>query len=145
MYFQFDTARTMTSITTDQCKVCENCAYAFNTDSCLLTAIESEHHECLEALLKTGADVNVGCSISLLHAGLKEDVRYIHKLYGEIPAPTGADVNKERDNRYTALMHAARHRQSEFANVLIQAGADVNIQGFDRETALMGVSCSNAL
>ena len=138
--FSFSSATTiaMASITPYQSKICKDCAEAFKKNKCLLTVTQSGHQECLEALLKTGADVNSWCRSppSLMF--------YPHckcsKMFIAI-----ADVNKQNDQNYTPLMHAARHRQSESTKVLIQAGADVNRQNHFGDTALMEASYSNAL
>ena len=62
LLFSFSSARTiaMASITPSQGKVCDTCAEAFKKNKCLLVATETGHNECLETLLKTGADVNFG-------------------------------------------------------------------------------------
>ena len=136
--FSSETTITMASITPYQSKICKDCAEAFKKNKCLLTAIEFGHHECLEVLLKTGADVNSWCRSppSLMF--------YPHckcsKMFIAI-----ADVNKQDDQNYTPLMHAARHRQSESTKVLLPARADVNRQNHFGDTALMEASHSNAL
>ena len=141
--FRFSSATTiaMTSITPNQGKVCEDCAEAYNKNRCLLTAIESGHCECLKDLQKAGADVNFGCRSMppidfLRHPQCKCD---------KLSTPTGTDPNRQYDQNYTPLMHAARHRQSECAKILIQAGADVNRQNHNGDTALIEASCSNVL
>ena len=137
--FSSATSIAMASITPSQSQVCEDCTEAYNKNKCLLTAIESGHHECLEDLLKAGADVNFGCQ-SVPPVDVTE---HSQCKCDKMSIPTGTDPNRQYDQNYTPLMHAARHHQSEFAKILIQAGADVNRQNHNGDTALIEASCSN--
>ena len=141
--FSFSFARTiaMASSTPSQGKICDMCAEAFKKNKCLLTATETGHNECLETLLKTGADVNYGCrSLPPI-----KFLRHSQCRCDKMSIPTGTDGNTEYDHNYTPLMHAARHDQSECTKIVVQAGADVNKQNHNGDTALIEASCSNSV
>ena len=141
--FSFSFARTiaMASSTPSQGKICDMCAEAFKKNQCLLTVTETGHNECLETLLKTGADVNFGCrSLPPI-----KFLRHSQCRCDKMSIPTGTDGNTEYDHNYTPLMHAARHDQSECTKIVVQAGADVNKQNHNGDTALIDASCSNSV
>ena len=72
----------------------------------------------------------------LYSATIRADIEAAKKALDE-----GADINRQSDNGYTALMwastYSSRSPYDEMAKFLINAGADVNISANDGTTALL--------
>ena len=111
----------------------------------LMIAAEMGNLQCMDILIKAGADVNSkaqGGHTVLNVAVWRNNVKAVNKL-----ARAGADVNSVNLYRRTALFHAARHGYHQCVKVLIEAGADVNIVDHSGETPLMATStgCSQSM
>jgi ankyrin repeat protein len=78
----------------------------------------------------------------LYSAAIRADIEAAKKALAE-----GADINRQSDNGYTALMWAStysnRSPYDEMAKFLINAGADVNIRAKDGTTALLDAAGSS--
>lgn len=78
----------------------------------------------------------------LYSATIQADIEGIKKALAE-----GADINRQSDNGYTALMWAStysnRSPYDEVAEFLINAGADVNISAKDGATAILDAAESS--
>ena len=89
-------------------------------------AVLNDKQECLELLIKAGADVNSRLSNDftlLMYAAHKENLTFVNLLI-----EAGADVNSRCSNGYTPLMLAAQSGNQTSVDLLIEAGADVNAQ-----------------
>jgi ankyrin repeat protein len=78
----------------------------------------------------------------LYSATIRADIDGVKKALAE-----GADINRQSDNGYTALMWAStysnRSPYDEVAKFLINAGADVNISAIDGTTAILDAAESS--
>ena len=111
----------------------------------LMIAAEMGNLQCMDILIKAGADVNSkaqGGHTALNVAVWRNNVKAVNKL-----ARAGADVNSVNLYRRTALFHAARHGYHQCVKVLIEAGTDVNLVDYSGETPLVATStgCSQSM
>jgi len=78
----------------------------------------------------------------LYSATIRADIEGVKKALAE-----GADINRQSDNGYTALMWASTYSNrppyDEVAEFLINAGADVNISAKDGATAILDAAESS--
>ena len=117
---------------------CRRRCKKINGNTALTFAIEYEHIECAERLIKAGADVNVykrdwGKTL-LIYSADRGKVEIVEALI-----QGGADVNARDDENCTALLRAAYIVNTECVDLLLNAGADVNATNDDGETALIKV------
>ena len=111
----------------------------------LMIAAEMGNLQCMDILIKAGADVNSkaqGGHTALNVAVWRNNVKAVNRL-----TRAGADVNSENLYERTALFHAARHGYHQCVKVLIEAGADVNLVDHSGETPLVATStgCSQSM
>ena len=111
----------------------------------LMIASEMGNLQCMDILIKAGADVNSkaqGGHTALNVAVWRNNVQAVNKL-----THAGANVNSVNLYGRTALFHAARHGYHQCVKVLIEAGADVNLVDHSGETPLMATStgCSQGM
>ena len=111
----------------------------------LMIAAEMGNLQCMDILIKAGADVNSkaqGGHTALNVAVWRNNVQAVNKL-----TRAGANVNSVNLYGRTALFHAARHGYHQCVKVLIEAGADVNLVDHSGETPLMATStrCSQGM
>jgi len=92
-------------------------------------AIDAEQNDCIDLLLKSGADVNLGNYSSgvdnspLMDAAFVGNVELMKKLIA-----AKADINKQGKQDMSALHLAARKKHAEAAACLLEAGADMNLE-----------------
>ena len=108
----------------------------------LILASENNRIQCVELLIKSGADVNQHdtlCYTALMAAAEKGN----HEIM-EMLIEAGSDVDMEHDNGIrsygNALTYATKNGHSRCVEMLIKEGADLDMQTYDREngfTALM--------
>jgi|GEM_PF-802297 len=109
----------------------------------LMAAIEGDHEEVIDYLLKSGANVNpaviatmevegLGGASPLYTATRKENLAVIKKLLKR-----GVDVNRPTPNGWTPLKSAAQQGCLEIVKALLEAGADPNIADGTNYTPLM--------
>lgn len=109
----------------------------------LMAAIEGNHEDVIDFLLKSGANVNpeviatmevegLGGATPLYTATRKENLAVIRKLLKR-----GVDVNRPAPNGWTPLKSAAQQGSFEIVKVLLEAGADPNIADDTNYTPLM--------
>ena len=104
----------------------------------LMIAAEMGNLQCVDILIKAGADVNSkaqGGHTALNVAVWRNNVESVNKLLC-----AGADVNSVNLYGRTALFHAARHGYHDCVKSLIEAGADVNIVDHSGETPLIATA-----
>ena len=89
------------------------------TDTALLATVTNDHYECVDMLLKAGANVN-----TVFHAVLFERNSSNPCIDQKLQA--GADVNVTNSWVFTALIEASRFNVSRMKTV-IKAGTDVNM------------------
>ena len=94
-------------------------------NAAIVSASERGHQQCIESLIRRGADVNttnawgdtpVKCAVDKGHV---ECVNLLIKA--------GADVNKLNNVGGSAMIGAAQNGNEECVISLVEAGADVNI------------------
>ena len=113
--------------------------HLYEGETLLECCIHMSHPECVENLLKSGADVNTP------NPGADKNTRKPRtpkSLAGTKCHKTGAvvnvpDVNTRNSYGFTPLMYASWHCNEKCLELLIEAGADVNIQSEDGRTALI--------
>mmetsp|Transcript_78261 Transcript_78261/g.135785 ORF Transcript_78261/g.135785 Transcript_78261/m.135785 type:complete len:383 (-) Transcript_78261:56-1204(-) len=90
-------------------------------------AIDAEQMDCIDLLLGSGANANLGNQSAgmdnspLMGAASAGNVELVQKLIA-----AKADINKKGKQGMSALHHAARSRRSQVAEVLLAARADMN-------------------
>ena len=107
-------------------------------ETALMITAEMGFDDCMDLLLKAGADVNITghCGHTALQVAVKKNnIKCVQRLI-----QAGADVNYNLSGT-CALFHAARNGYHRCVNILIQNGADVNIQDINGLTPLMMASC----
>lgn len=109
----------------------------------LMAAIEGDHEDVIDFLLKSGANVNpeviatmevdgLGGATPLYTAARKENLGVIKKLLKR-----GVDVNRPSGNGWTPLKSAAQQGNLEIVKALLDADADPNIADDTNYTPLM--------
>ncbi len=104
----------------------------------LIQAAMNGHSECVEVLLKAGADVNrpFGCGwTALLEASKKGCIGCVDLLL-----KSGARVNQADELGSTALIEAARKGSTECVDLLLKSGANVNWSDQQGSNALIQAS-----
>ena len=107
----------------------------------LLRATDNGHLECMEGLIKAGADVNKPKNSEDNETPLMKAVKGGHVKCIELLLKSGADVNlwttnKKGNKNFTALMKAAEYGHDECLKVFVEAGANVNAKNAGGQTAL---------
>ena len=99
----------------------------------LTHAVSEGNIECVEILIKAGADVNkVGHQVmSALRFAVKDD----NVTCADLLIKAGADVNNE--HHYTPLYYAVTQKANRCLDLLLRSGADVHKTGLTDVTALM--------
>ena len=116
----------------------DNTCYPVYGNSAIGLAVVNEQKDCLELLIKEGADVNSMISNGhtlLMYAAHKGNLTFVNLLI-----EAGADVNAQtgtNENDGTALIFAAQSQAPECLKSLIAAGADLNKQGRNGNTTLV--------
>ena len=106
-------------------------------------AAEKGHNDCLEEMIKAGADVNIinlDGDTALMCAALTGQGHCLSTLI-----EAGADVNIANTDYYVPIMCFARKKDDESIKTLIEAGADVNIVNKLGETALSIAQAKDSL
>ena len=105
----------------------------------LMFAAENSHHQCVERLVETGANINLDNNsngTALFYVAVSRSMRNL-----EILTSAGVGVNVIEWHRKSAVTAAAGKGHTDLIVALIEAGADVNVQGdekmFNNPTALM--------
>ena len=115
-----------------------NTCYPVYGNSAIGLAVVNDQKDCLELLIKEGADVNSMISNGqtlLMYAAHKGNLTFVNLLI-----EAGADVNAQTGtNEYddTALILAVRNHAFECVKRLIAVGADLNKRGENGNTALV--------
>lgn len=106
----------------------------------LLLAAKCQGVECVEALLKAGADVNAvdADNISPIRASVAKDLLAYNTM--ETLVTWGADVNVQDKYGFTPLHVAALNELSQCVDALIMKGADVSAKTKGGVTALSIIS-----
>ena len=115
---------------------CTKCVFSLEEDdsfkteefsSLLIQAMRNDHKQCVNAWIKSGADVNIADeygTTTLFIAIWKEDLITVIKLI-----EAGADVNIANDAGTSPLRVAVLGGLDTCLDVLVKAGADVNEDG----------------
>ena len=99
------------------------------------------HDECVDLLIKAGADVSLGDFHS--DSALMLASSYVGNIKSvELLMEAGADVNHGNWQGSTALMYAAGSGHEEIATLLIKAGSDVNAVTKELHGAITAIHCS---
>ena len=122
------------------CDKCESDRMQHSLEQLLYSAVEFNHHMCVESLLEEGADVNwlnqrVFSCTPLMKAPQKGHTKILTLLL-----KAGADVNQSNQTGYSALMCAASNGQDGCVDLLLKAGADVNTSDGLNLTAVIKAS-----
>ena len=91
----------------------------------LIHAMRNDHKQCVNAWIKSGADVNIADeygTTALFIAIWKEDLTTVKKLI-----EAGADVNIVNNDCTSPLREAVQGGLDTCLDMLITAGADVNV------------------
>ena len=132
----------------DSMDVCQKCKDYYRTKTIRKLSFElnatreqfravlyTGHEDCLNSLIKSGADVNQHCFeknfTPLLYATETASPAKVAMLIS-----AGADVNVTCDRGLTPLMYAASFGVPSKMNMMIHAGADVNQKSNNDQTAL---------
>ena len=120
----------MEQITEQLCDQCKNHmanAKNQNKGTMLHFTIRSKHDNCMEVLLKTGADVNSadGSNYNFTPLMTAAWVNYVHGVQRLIQA--GAGVNRRSKDNKTSLILAGAEGHDKCVELLLNAGADVNV------------------
>ena len=110
-------------------------AYTANGWTPVSAAARNGHTECVQLLIKAGADVNAyfdGTSTTLMAASENGSDQCIDMLL-----KAGADVNEVSSAGQTALINAASNGSEASIDLLVRAGADVNEVNNKGDTALI--------
>ena len=102
----------------------------------LMSAAQNGHHDCVEALLRWGADADAARNDgdTALHIAAKMgEVDVVQLLLDE-----RANVNARTHHDETPLMEAVDHGHQKVAELLIKFEADVNARTVSGKTALHG-------
>ena len=92
----------------------------------LMWALENEYEECLKALVKAGADLNIVDDLNGQTA-----LRMARGKYFDMLLEAGTDVNVKDKQHKTLLFSCLGPRKYELAERVIEAGADVNVRVLD--------------
>ena len=103
----------------------------------LCKAAVGGHDDCLNLLIKAGADVNVNPDVCESFTPLEGTARRGFDRCVKLLLEAGADVNTRG---HIALKEAATHGKVECCDLLIKAGVDVNALGFQGYTPLMSAA-----
>lgn len=109
----------------------------------LMAAIQSDHEEVIDYLLKSGANVNPDVVVRPEYEGLgglspintaaqKGNISVVKKLLKR-----GVDINRQSENGWTSLKSAAQLGNLDLVKVLLEGGADPNIADDTNYTPLM--------
>jgi len=113
----------------------EKDTFSWKRVTLLMLAADKGYLDCLEVLLKHGADVNAvsagGCT-ALMPAAIEGHVDCL-----EVLVKHGADVNVAANNGDTALILTAIEGHVDCVEVLVKHGADVNVAANNGDTASM--------
>ena len=115
-----------------------NTCYPVYRNSATGLAVVYDQKDCLELLIKEGADVSSIISNGqtlLMYAAHNANLSFVNLLI-----EVGADVNSQtgtNENDDTALILASQSQSLECVKSLIAAGADLNKQGRNGNTALI--------
>ncbi len=99
--------------------------------------IYHENKDVFNALIETGADINVNWfgegGNTLIHYAVWKK----HHTAIKVLVDAGVDINAKNDNGFTALQHSlAYHENKDVFNALIETGADVNVRDNDGHSIL---------
>ena len=95
----------------------------------LTVAVANGNDECVDILLKAGADVNN--TIPYINSPLMIAVEKANPKCFKILLEAGADINMKNRDLDTALTLAVKKRRFNFVKPLLEAGADVKYQGWN--------------
>jgi len=94
------------------------------------------HPAIAEALIASGADVNVRSTNAMKNAPLHAAAAGRNREAVRLLLEHGADANARQEGGWTALHAAAQNGDVEMARLLIAAGADVHARAANQQNAL---------
>ena len=108
--------------------VCDNCAdvYWKDEESMLMKAVQNGHDKCVEAVIRSGADVNmkhIHGWTALMSAAFRGEMKCV-----EILIAAGAGVNLKNVDGKTALFFALHYARGTDVKSFLGVGVDVNVE-----------------